>query len=260
MELKQHRKSILFWCLGIILFIVAGMVKFDSYKASGLSMNEIIGAMPRSIKVLFGFNSMDVSTFKGYYGMLYFYMILMATIHAAILGSNIISKEERDKTSEFLMAKPVTRSHIITSKILAALFNIVVFNMVTLISSILMAKAYGNGEDINKDILILMLGMFISQLLFLSIGTSIAALSKNPKTPSAVSTAILLGTFILSMVIDLNEKLDILKYLTPFKYFEAKNLLTTGGMDGIFVTLSSLIILSLTCVTYIYYKKRDLNV
>lgn len=260
MELKQHRKSIIFWSLGIVLFIVAGMVKFDSYKASGLSMNEVIGAMPKSIRVLFGFNDLDMSTFQGYFGMLYFYMLLVATIHAAMLGSNIISKEERDKTSEFLMVKPVTRSFIISSKLLAALFNIVVINLVTLLSSLQMAKKYGTGDNINKEIVLMMLGMLFLQLIFLTIGTSIAALSKNPKTPSAISTAILLGTFILSMVMDLNEKLDILKYLTPFKYFEAKNLIVNGSMDATFVTLSALIIIILTGITYVYYTKRDLNV
>lgn len=257
-ELKAHRKAIIIWSISIVLFIIAGMVKFDSFKSSTVSINEVVTAMPKSIRVLFGFNSMDMSTLKGYFGLLYFYLILMAAIHAAMLGSNIISKEERDKTSEFLMAKPVSRNQIITAKLFAALFNIVIFNLVSLVSSVEMVKSY--NEDLTSEITLLMAGMFILQLIFLSLGTALAAVSKNTKIPGAVSTGIMLGTFILSMLIDLNDKLDVLKYITPFKYFDAKNLLENNSMDPIFVTISVILILSLITVTYKFYKNRDLSI
>jgi len=257
-ELKAHRKAIIIWSISIVLFIVAGMVKFDSFKSTSISINEVLNTMPKSIRVLFGFNSMDMSTLKGYFGLLYFYLILMGSIHAAMLGANIISKEERDKTSEFLMAKPVSRNKIITSKLLAALFNVVIFNLVSLISSLMMVKHY--NENLSAEILLLMAGMFMLQLIFLSLGTALAALNKNTKIPGAVSTGIMLGTFILSMLIDLNDKLDVLKYLTPFKYYDAKSLMENYSMDPVFVTISVVLILSMITVTYTFYKKRDLNI
>ncbi|MGO4269064.1 hypothetical protein AB4Z22_04335 [Paenibacillus sp. TAF58] len=79
-----------------------------------------------------------------------------------------------------------------------------------------------------------MVGMFILQLLFMVTGTSIAAVLKNSKKAASLSTGILRITFILSIAIDLNEKLESLKYLTPFKYYEAKNIMY-GGLDIIFL-------------------------
>ena len=64
---------------------------------------------------LLGFSDLDLSKVSGYYGMLFIYLLLMATIHAAMLGATIIAKEERDKTSEFLFVKPVSRSKVITT-------------------------------------------------------------------------------------------------------------------------------------------------
>ena len=58
----------------------------------------------------------------------------MATIHAAMLGATIIAKEERDKTAEFLFVKPVSRSKIISFKLLVALVNIVILTIVAAIS------------------------------------------------------------------------------------------------------------------------------
>ena len=154
----------------------------------------LFAQMPKSMLAIFGIGTFDLSKASGYYGMLFLYLVLMATIHAAMLGADIISKEERDKTAEFLLSKPISRNKIITSKLLAALMNILIFNIITLVSSIIIVGKYSKGEAVSADIVILMGGMFILQLIFMLIGTAIAAVSKNPKTATSISTAVLLIT------------------------------------------------------------------
>lgn len=257
-EMKAHRKSLIIWGICIILMIVSGMGKYSALSSSG-SSNEVFKKMPKALLAIMGGGTFDLTKASGYYGVLFLYLVLMAAIHASMLGADIISKEERDKTFEFLMVKPISRGKIITSKLLAALLNIVIFNIINFVFSILMLSYYAKGEPILGNVSILMVGMFIIQLIFMLIGTSIAAISKNPKTAGALSTAILLTTFMLSIIIDMNEKLINFKYLTPFKYFEAKNLMYGGGLDAIFVALSTIIVVILIGVTYVFYKKRDLS-
>jgi ABC-2 type transport system permease protein len=184
----------------------------------------------------------------------------MATIHAVMLGATIIAKEERDKTSEFLFVKPVSRSTVITAKLLAAFTNIVVINLVTFVSLITIVRKYSNGEAINGDIAITMVGMFILQVLFMVIGSALAAVKKKPKTAASLAAGILLLTYMLSIFIDLNDNMAGLKYFTPFKYFEAKNIMFGGGLDVIFVVLSFVLIAALSLVTFVFFRKRDLNV
>jgi len=186
-------------------------------------------------------------------------LLLMATIHAAMLGAGIIAKEERDKTSEFLFVKPVSRTKVITAKLLAALFNIFVFNLVTLTSSIALMAKYSKGENVNRDMIILIAGMFILQMLFMVMGSAISSVKRKSKKAASLSAGVLLLTFILSVAIDLNESIKNLKYLSPFKYFEAKNVMYGGGLDPLFVVVSLFLIAAFTSVTYIFYKKRDLN-
>ena len=257
-EMKAHRKSLIIWGIFIIFMIASGMGKFSTVYSGG-SINDLFNKMPKALQAIMGSGSLDLSKVSGYYGMLFLYLVLMATTHAAMLGADIISKEERDKTFEFLMVKPVSRGKIITAKLLAALVNIVIFNIINFIFSIIMVSFYAEDVPMLGNITILMIGMFILQLIFLLIGTSIAAISKNPKTATSLSTGILLVTFMLSVIIDMNEKLINLKYLTPFKYYEAKDLMYGGGLDPVFVTLSAVIIAILIVVTYVSYKKRDLS-
>lgn len=259
-EMKAHRKSLILWSIGILFLIASGMSKYAGLSSSGQSMNDLMAEMPQSLQAIMGTGALDLSTAIGYYGVLFLYLVLMATIHAAMLGAHIISKEERDKTVEFLFAKPISRSQIITAKLMAALVNIMMINAVGWASSILIVGSYSKGESVSGDIAITMMGMFIVQLLFLVIGTAIAAISRRPKKAASLSTGILLIAFFLSIAIDLNDKLTNLKYLTPFKYYEAKNVMYGEGLDGIFILLSLVMVTILTIGTYVCYRKRDLYV
>lgn len=259
-ELKSHRKSLIIWCIGVFLMVVSGMQKYAGLSSSGQSLNDLFADMPKSLQVVMGVGALDMNKVSGYYGMLFIYLLLMATIHAAMLGATIISKEERDKTSEFLFVKPVSRTKIIIAKLLAAFTNILIFNLVTWGSSIVFVGKYADGESVNGDIAITMMGMFILQLLFMVIGSAISALKRKPKKAASLASGILLLTFVLSIVIDLNEDIENLKYLTPFKYFEAKNIMYGGGFDTIYVLISAILFLTLLTVTFIFYKKKDLNI
>lgn len=259
-ELKAHRRSLIIWSIAIFLMILSSIGKFTAYAETGQSMNELLSQIPSSIKAVLGMGNFDLTKVSGFYGMLYLYLLLLATMHASLLGANIISKEERDKTTEFLLVKPVSRAKVITAKLLASLFNVVVFNLVTLIFSVALMGKYAKGEDITGEILILMVGMFILQLMFLLIGTATAAVSRRPRSAASVSTAILLVTFINSSAININNSLEPLKYITPFEYFKADRLLSARGFEPVFLILSFVIIVALVFVTYASYKRRDLNV
>jgi ABC-2 type transport system permease protein len=259
-EMKANAKSLFFWSIGLIIVIVVEMSEYKSTSASGQSLNDLIAKMPESLKSLMGGGSLDLSKVSGFYGVLFLYFVLMVTIHAAILGGSIISKEERDKTSEFLFVKPVSRAKIITTKLCAAILNIIILNLATLFSSLIVVNFYNNGEDVTSDILKLMFGMLILQLIFLFMGTAISALSKKPRLPLSITTGILLFMYILSMAIDINSDLEPLKYLTPFKYFEAKNLMYGGEFQFVFVFLSILIIGVCGSVTYSFYEKKNLSI
>lgn len=258
-ELKANSKSLIIWSIGIIFMVVSGMGKYSSLEGTGQSMNALIDDMPKSLQAIMGTGSLDLSTAIGYFGVLFLYLAVMAAIHAAMLGSNIIAKEERDKTVEFLLVKPISRTRMMTAKLSAALVNIVAFNLVTFVSSLGMVRKYAPGEDVTGSIMMLMIGMFILQLIFLVLGTAIAAIYTNAKKATSLTTGILLFLFILSIAIDLNEKLDKLQFLTPFKYFDAKQVLGEGGFEPLYLVLSFFLLIGLTIMTFVFYRKRDMN-
>jgi ABC-2 type transport system permease protein len=211
------------------------------------------------MRALLGIGSFDVTSMSGFYALLFLYIELTATIHAVLLGSSIIAKEERDKTAEFLMAKPVSRAVIVTSKLLAALVNVAMINLVTLLSSIVMVSAYNKGPDISGEITMFLLSMFIVQLIFLSLGTLLSACMRNPKTSGAAAAGILVGSFVISKITDLTDQLNVLNILTPFKYFSYSSIVDGSGLSSGIMLLSLLLAAALAISTYLFYGKRELH-
>jgi ABC-2 type transport system permease protein len=260
-ELKSHRKSLIFWSIGVFLMVASGMAKYEAYSSSGQSMNDLVKDMPKALRVVLGFGDFDLSKISGYYGMFYIYLLLMTTIHAVMLGASIIAKEERDKTAEFLFVKPISRNTVIAAKLLAALFNILIVNLVSLLALLSMVGKYNRAhEAVNGDIALTMAGMFILQLLFMVIGSALAAARRNTKRSASLASGILLVTYMLSIVVDLNKNLNLLKYFSPFKYFEAKSVMYGDGLAWGYMILSIVLIIALTFLTFTFYKKRDLSV
>ncbi|MRH43678.1 ABC transporter permease subunit [Aquibacillus halophilus] len=260
-ELKAHRKSLVIWSFGIIAIIASGMSKYAGMESSGQSINKLMGDMPKIMQAIMGTGSLDLTTPLGFYGVLYLYLVIMLTIHAAMLGATIVAKEERDKTVEFLIAKPITRTYIITSKLIASIIQILVLNIISLIFSIIFVARYSDMDVILQDIVILTSGLLLLQFIFLTVGSGIAAASKKqPKSAPTIAAAILLFTFLLSIGVDMNENLGALKFFTPFKYVVADKILNGHGIDPISIVLSFVIIIGMLAVTYIFYNKKDLHV
>ncbi len=257
-ELKANRKALIIWSICMFLLVASGMSKFTAYTSGG--QNDIFKTLPDSVKALLGFGTLDVTTMSGFFAFLFSYIVLTTAIHAALLGAGIIAKEERDKTTEFLIPKPVSRGEIFGAKLLAALFNILVISIVTLFSCIIMVGAFNKGEPITGEILRLMLSMLFVQLIFLSLGILVATFAKKSKGSGSLTTGILLFTFVIAKVTDITDKLSFLNLLSPFKYFNYDKIVVEGSLNLLAAVLALLLAAAFAGSAYYFYQRRDMNI
>lgn len=262
-ELRANRKSLFFWSLGIVFLIAVGIAKYAASLASGQSMDAILEQLPPAVQAIFGVGVLDFKKASSFFAILYIYIMMIAAIHASMLGAGIISKEERDRTSEFLFVKPRSRADVVTAKLLAAVTLAAIFNLVTWAVSAGMVNQYSGGEDLNLGIAKLMLGLFLVQLTYLSMGAAAAAILKNPKASVGLATGVMLATFMLYVAIDVdaNGSLDWLMPFTPFEYFDAKQIFALGrDIDWGYPLLSVAVTVILTAAAYFFFRRRDLKV
>lgn len=258
-ELKANRKALIIWSVCMFLFVLSGMSKYTAYSGSGVN-SDIFTKMPKALKALLGIGPFDVTSMSGFYSFLFPYLELTAAIHALLLGNSMIAKEERDKTTEFLIAKPVSRTAVVTSKLLAALVNVIILNLVSLFSSLAIVPGFNKGKDITPEILAFDLSMFIVQIIFLSLGAFIAAFMRKPKASGSIGTGILLGGYMIARLTDFTDRLNALNILSPFKYFSYVRIVNGDGLNALIVILSLIPAALFAVSTYYFYLRRDLNI
>ncbi len=258
-ELKANLKSLVIWSVIITLLIMMAVAKFSAF-AGDPEMLKMLDSMPPAMLDALSMRAFNLTTLSGFYGIMFIYFGLMGAIAAAMWGSDIISKEERDKTVEFSLVLPVSRSRVITAKALAALVNCIAFVLITWVVSLVAVRSYNPDQAFYDFLALEMQAMFVIELIFLAIGLLLGCAMKQYKLSGSTAVAIILATYFMSIISGMQEKLDFLKYFTPFKYFDAGELFRSGKMDGTYLLLSAAIIVVCVAAAYWIYNKRDLYI
>jgi ABC-2 type transport system permease protein len=258
-ELKANLKSLIIWCVIIALFILVGSSKFSAY-ANNPEMLKILDSFPPAMLEAFSLRSFNLTTVTGFYGIMFIYFALMGAIAAAMWGSDIISKEERDKTVEFSLVLPVSRSRVVTAKALAALVNCIALLLVTWGISLVSVQTYKPDQAFYSFAALEMRALFMIELIFLAVGLMLGCVLKRYRLAGSIAVGIILVTYFMSVITAMDEKLDFLKWLTPFKYFDASALFHDGQMNSTYLGLSIAIIVVCVAVAYLVYNRRDLYI
>jgi len=258
-ELKANLRSLVIWSVIITLLIMIGVAKFSAF-AGNSEMLAMLDSMPQVMLDALSMRAFNLTTLSGYYGVMFIYFGLMGAIAAAMWGSDIISKEERDKTVEFSLVLPVSRSKVVTAKALAALVNCIAFVLITWVVSLVAVRSYNPDRAFYDYLALQMRAMLSIELIFLAIGLLLGCAMRQYKRAASVAVAIILATYFMSIASSMQERLDFLKYFTPFKYFDAGELFRNGRMDSTYLLLSAAIIVVCVAVAYLAYNRRDLYI
>ena len=258
-ELKANLKSLIIWSVIMALLILIAVSKYSAF-AGDPEMLKILDSMPPAMMEAMSMNAFNLTTLSGFYGLMFIYFGLMGAIAAAMWGSEVISKEERDKTVEFSLVLPVSRSRVVTAKALAALVNCILFVLITWSISMVAVKSYNPDQAFYDFLALEMQAMLAVELVFLAVGLLLGCAMKRYKLAGSTAVAIILATYMLSIMSGMYEKLDFLKYFTPFKYYDASALFRSGKMDAGYLALSAGIIVVCVVAGYVVYNKRDLYI
>jgi ABC-2 type transport system permease protein len=258
-ELRANLKSLLIWSGIVILFNAVGFSKFSAFYKNP-ELLKVVDSMPKAMISAFNMDSFNLTTVTGFYGIMIMYFGLILSIAAAMWGSDIISKEERDRTVEFSLTLPVKRSRVITGKLAAALVNCFVLLFVTWAATIIFAQSFAPDSQFYEFVSTSLWAFFFLQMIFLSLGIFLGCFMKNYKRAGSLAVSILLGTYFASVLTDLSEDMTFLRYVSPFKYFDPLLMLRESRLEGGFALLSLLITALALAGAYYSYAKRDLYI
>lgn len=257
-EFKTHLRSVITWSVAVAALIFVYVSLFSSFAKDAELLNEMMANFPEELLTAFGLTGIDLSTVLGYFGFVFLFAQICLAIQAANYGFSLVSIEEREWTADFLLAKPVGRTQILTSKLLAALSGLTITNIVVWISSFGFINLFkGDAMYETNSLLLLLLSIVVFQLFFLTVGLVVSLLVKRIRSVTPYSMALGFGMYVLSVFGDMLGE-SALEKITPFKHFDPNYIIQHGAYDVPLVLISvSVIVISLVG-SYVLYTRRDI--
>lgn len=257
-ECKRGLKPFLFWSLGLFVLVFAGMVKSTSATGDAGSLAALVASFPRIIMAVFGMADVDIGTFSGFYAVLAQYSIILTAVYAVHLGTNAVSAEAVDQTYEFVFTKPRSRSHILCMKLLASFSYLLAYCLLNFLFSALAATQLLLSEDYGYLFALYSLSSLLVGFLFFGLGTMLSAITSTAETGARLGNYALLFGYCLSVIYNMLENVQWLRWLVPFQYFRTYELLA-GQINLLFAMLSIGLAAVSLLVAFHHFEKRDLT-
>ena len=258
-EMKINLKSFITWTsILIILFLVVFLVYPSIINSENIQMmDEMMKIFPE--EMLKAFN-MDISGIDTAFGWLktegFVFVLLITGIYSGILGSNILLKEESDKTIEYLNSVPETRKMIVINKILCGITYIVfmvliigIFNFVGLVLS---------GDFDKKSYLLLSITPLFSSIVIFALCLFLSTFTHKTKKTIGISLGIVFASYFLKIISEMGESTELLKYISIFTLADIRNVIVNVAINPLMIILSIGITAIFIILTIIHYDKKEL--
>lgn len=257
-ELKVNFKSFLIWFLLIIgIFSVVFLIYPSIASSENIKMmDEMLKIFPEEILAAF---NMDISSLDSAFGWLksegFVFILLLTSCYAGIVGSNIILKEENDKTIEYLTSLPITRTKIVLTKTLVGLIYIIslilgigIFNYIALSLS---------GDFNQKQFLLLSITPVLPSIVIYFLCMLISTFTHKSKKMLGMTLGIVFGSYILYMLSTIAEETEFLKYISVFTLADIRNVIQNTTINPAMLGISLILSILLFCITIIHYNKKE---
>ncbi|MGT2721732.1 ABC transporter permease subunit [Streptococcus porcinus] len=254
-ELQENRKNLLIWALSVGVSSALCILLYESVADSIKEIAYLYQDMGGISKAL-GMDKVSIATLGGYYSSeIALIYSIGAAMFSAMLGISMLSKEEEAHTAEFLFSLPISRKHIFCKKYLSILILLILFNMIAIIPEYLALYKVGmpfNYSDFAQyHSLVLLMQVEIASICFM-----ISAFSRKKLVGLGMGLA-LFGYF-MDLICRLVDKVDILKYVTPYYYANATDRFAGLDLDAMMLLIAAVIIIVSYLIGLYVFSRRDL--
>jgi len=259
-EMKRNALSLILWMVVISLLISVTMSMYRTFLENQSKVMGMMSLVPKGALQFKGISNFgDLLSVMGFYAVNnVIYMMLLGSIFSIVLTSNILLKEEYQKTAEYLLSRPITRSEIFFSKLSVAALHIFLLNFATSLVGLVCIELVKKGTFSIKSFLILSLYTFLLNLLFGAIGLFLSTLVKRAKPITTLSIGLVLFFYFVHTISKITTSASKIGYLSPFKYVNMEAINPGYKLETLNLVVFIGITLILTVLSYRLYTRKDI--
>lgn len=254
-ELKQSIKSLCIWCASIALMMMVCVLIFPEMKGDMDSMSNVFANMG-GFTAAFGMDKLSFGELMGFYGIECGNVLgIGGGFFAALAGISVLASEEKERTAEFLLTHPVSRGSVVMQKLLSVLTQVVILNAVVVAVSLISVSAIGETFEM-KEFALLHTAYLVMQLEIGCICFGISAFIRRGSI--GIGLGLALALYFMNLVCNMAKQVEFLRYVTPYAYADASNIISEGKLDPVLITIGVIIAVVSAAVGCVKYMKKDI--
>ncbi len=255
-ELKRSKIALIIWSVAIAFMLAVCVLIYPEMSSQMGEISDVFASMG-SFSAAFGMDQINFGEFIGFFAVECGNVLgIGGALFAAITGVSALAKEEKEHTAEFLLTHPVSRTKIITEKLLAVLTQIVILNLAVIAVTAISTLIIGEKPDV-KVFALMFLAYFIMQIEIAAITFGISAFVKNGSLGIGLGLAII-GYFI-NIISNLTDDLKFLKYITPFGYTDGADIISNEALATEYLVVGIIFTIVGIVAAYLKYTKKDIS-
>lgn len=220
-EIKRNRKNLITWSLIVVGFTAMIMGIFPSMADMGEDITNLMAKLPEELGKALGVDAETWSSITGFYSTYYgIYIILLVGIFTTSTGATIISKEEKEGTSEFLLTKPISRKNVFFTKIMSLLTLSLIIYAIQTVFAIIGFAIFGDGKVDWNAVTVMHLHGLVLLLFFTTTGVLLSMFFRPKKNFMGMVVGIIFGSYFINAMAKAAESVEWMGYISPFNYLE----------------------------------------
>ena len=257
--LKDQKRALLWWSLGVVLMVAMTVLFYPSVRDSQASLNDAIDQMPKSVRAMFIGEGVDMASPTGYLDSQFFSLMapLLFIIYAIGYGARALAGEEESGTLDMLLANPVSRRRIVVEKgfglPVALMFLAIVFVASILICGMAVGMSVDVGALSSATLSSLLMGLVFGAGA-MAVG---AARGRRGASIGAAAAVVALMYFINSLAL-VSSIVKPFRFVSFFFYYGGVSPMSHGFDAG-----DTLVLVASAAVCFVatlmFFERRDLR-
>ena len=255
-ELRRGKIPFIIWTAAISFMLAVSVMVYPEMKGEMDQVSDMFSSMG-AFTSAFGMDKLNFGTLTGYYAIECGNVLgLGGAFFTAVCASGILSKEEKERTAEFLYTHPVARSRFITGKLISVLIRVAALNII--VFAVALGATATIGESIPwKEMCLMHIAHLVLQIELSGICFGLSSFMTKGSAGAGIGIAAL--AYALNILSNITESLKFLKYITPYGYCDGADIVSNGTLDAGKIAVGAVLCAVGIASAYLIYTKKDIK-
>ena len=254
-ELRRGSLPLLIWGCAISFMLGVCVLIYPEMSSQMGDISQMFADMG-AFSEAFGMDQLNFGEFMGYFGIECGNTLgLGGALFAAVVGASALAKEEKEHTAEFLLTHPLSRTRIITEKLLAVLVQVCLLNVAVVAVTFACIGIVGVEFDA-AALLLLFLAYLILQLEIAAVTFGFSAFMRRGELGAGLG--LVFALYFINILANLTEDLKFLKFITPYSYADGAHIVPEKSIEMKYLAVGLVLTVLGIAAAYLKYRKKDI--